>query len=771
MINIKINNIKIIIKKKTNIINITDKIGIYIPRFCYHKKLSISANCRMCLVEITGIKKLIPACSTIIQNNMNIITNNKKIKNCQKNVMEFLLLNHPLDCPICDKAGECELQDLTITFRKNQTRFDNYKKKFINYNINNLISTYINRCILCSRCIRFCKEIDNDDNIEIINRGYNSRIFMYLKSKNKTNLLGNIIDICPVGALISKISEFKYKSWQLIKNKYISIHDCLGSNITLHIFNNKIIRIIPRKKILINEYWISDKDRFSYEGIYHQDRIYNSLVKKNHDWEYIKKNNLINLISNKFKYVYKEFGGHKISTIASPSLTIEEFYIIQKLFRMLNSNNIDHRINQTDFLKQRFLPKYTGLNIKINNIDKQDLIFLIGIDLNNEQPILLTKIKKLSINKKKIYFLNPTNFKINFECKKFIHNINYFAEILSIIIKMIIIFKNNEYANKFFKIFYKFKIRTYYNKLIHSFIHLKHKLILLGNIIYTDINYHNILSLTILLSKLSNSNLGVITSGSNSSGACLAGFIPHKIFLNRFSKLKYNNILKNNNKIILLFEIEPEFDICQGYESLNILSKIEFVIFITYFTSKNIFKISNLIVPTISPYEKSGTFINISGDIQYFNSILKPNKKITKIWKIIKYISNNIQLTGFDYKNETNILNEFFLNLKNIQKIKWDLIKINKECRHTCNKILIKYLKQNSDSIIRRSKIKNNKIIFYDKLFMNLLTYKKLQINYKFIMIKKIKYIIITNLNISNNFIFIKSNNKINYYNLNNLIK
>jgi NADH-quinone oxidoreductase subunit G len=284
LVNIEIDGIKFKAKKGSKIIEIADEAGIYIPRFCYHKKLSIAANCRMCLVEVEKAPKLFPACATPVLEGMKISTNSEKVIDAQRSVMEFLLINHPLDCPICDQGGECELQDLTVGYGCTNSRFVEKKRAFEDYNIGPLVATDITRCILCSRCVRFCEEIAGTEEIGIINRGNNSRIFTFLKKHLVSELSGNVIDLCPVGALTSKPARFKYRPWELIQNFNISPHDCIGSNIYIHTFKDKIVRIVPKRNESINESWISDRDRFSYEGIYSEDRLEYPMIKKNNTW-------------------------------------------------------------------------------------------------------------------------------------------------------------------------------------------------------------------------------------------------------------------------------------------------------------------------------------------------------------------------------------------------------------------------------------------------------------------------------------------------------
>ncbi len=410
IIKINIDGIKFNAKKGSKIIEVTDEIGIYIPRFCYHKKLSIAANCRMCLVEVEKIPKLLPACATPVVDGMTIYTNTAKVITAQKAVMEFLLINHPLDCPICDQGGECELQDLAVGYGCSTSRFIEGKRSLEDYDLGPLIATDITRCILCSRCVRFCTEIAGTNELGIINRGSNSRVFTFLRRYLTTELSGNVIDLCPVGALTSKPSRFKFRAWELIQNSFVSHHDCVGSNLYVHIFKDKVIRVVPKRNDFINECWLSDRDRFSYEGLYSKDRLNQPLIKKDDKWINVSWKDAYLHIVNKLTDIKKINGANEIGCIASTNSTVEEFYILQKFIRNLGSNNLDHRTKQLDFNKQNQFPTFPGLNININDIDKMDTVFLIGSDIVKEQPILGLKLRKIVNKGGKVLVLNPIDF-------------------------------------------------------------------------------------------------------------------------------------------------------------------------------------------------------------------------------------------------------------------------------------------------------------------------------------------------------------------------
>ena len=445
IIKIEIDGIEFNAKKGSKIIEIADEVGIYIPRFCYHKNLSIAANCRMCLVEIEKAPKLFPACATPITDGMKVRTNTEKVIEAQKAVMEFLLINHPLDCPICDQGGECELQDLTVGYGCSSSRFIEKKRAFKDYDLGPLVSTDVTRCILCSRCVRFCEEIAGTEELGIIGRGSNSRIFTFLKNYLKSEVSGNIIDLCPVGALTAKPSKFKFRPWELVQNTSISFHDCVGSNLYAHIFKDKVIRIVPKRNESLNETWISDRDRFSYEGLYSEDRLTNPMIKKDNKWTNVSWKEALDFIYLNLKQIKEKFGSNQISTLASHNSTIEEFYILQKFIRKLGSNNLDHRLNQIDFTNQEKFPIMPGMDTDIENIDKMNLVFIIGSNITKEQPIIGIKLRKIIKNGGKVFILNPIDFNLSMNVtEKYIVNPKNFLNTLSGILKSSMVHKENK---------------------------------------------------------------------------------------------------------------------------------------------------------------------------------------------------------------------------------------------------------------------------------------------------------------------------------------
>src|SRR3990167_4362377 len=358
MFEIEINGKKVPAVEGQNIIEAADAAGIYIPRFCYNKKLTIAANCRMCLVEVSNSKKPVPACATPIMPDLKVMTESEMALKAQRDVMEYLLINHPLDCPICDQGGMCELQDLSMGYGSPDSEYKEPKRAVYSENIGPLVETEMTRCIHCTRCVRFGDEIAGLRELGVVNRGENSEITTYVKHFLKSELSGNIIDLCPVGALTAKPIRYEYRGWEMREHPSIAGHDCVGSNIYVHSFfqeysdHRKIMQVVPRQNEAINETWISDRDRFAFLGLRSIERVTEPHMKKEGQWQVVSWKEALTHVAEKIEKIIEEKGASEIAALASYNSTLEEFYLLQKFMRSLGSPNIDHRIRQHDFSDQ-----------------------------------------------------------------------------------------------------------------------------------------------------------------------------------------------------------------------------------------------------------------------------------------------------------------------------------------------------------------------------------------------------------------------------------
>jgi NADH-quinone oxidoreductase subunit G len=403
MINIEIDGIPLTVDPSKMIIQVADEAGIDIPRFCYHKKLSIAANCRMCLVEVEKSNKALPACATPVSEGMKIFTASATAKAAQRGVMEFLLINHPLDCPICDQGGECELQDLSMGYGAGVGRFSESKRVVKDKNIGALVKTDMTRCIHCTRCVRFGQEIAGIKELGATGRGEHMEIGTYIEQSLGSELSGNIIDLCPVGALTSKPFRYKARAWELSAHASIAPHDAIGSNIEIHTRRDEVMRVVPRDNESLNETWLSDRDRFSYLGLTHEERATTPMVKQNGQWQKVDWQTALNTAVTGIKGIIEQSGAGQVAGLASPTASLEEAYLLQKLLSELGVNNLDHRVRQQDFSDDAV--NY-DLDVALSDIEASDTVLIVGSAIRREQPILAHRIRQAALSGTRVNELN-----------------------------------------------------------------------------------------------------------------------------------------------------------------------------------------------------------------------------------------------------------------------------------------------------------------------------------------------------------------------------
>ncbi|MFW6348947.1 MAG: NADH-quinone oxidoreductase subunit NuoG, partial [Thiohalospira sp.] len=398
MVNIEINGTPIEARDGQMLIEAADEAGINIPRFCYHKKLSVAANCRMCLVEVEKAAKPLPACATPVTDGMKVHTDSTKALSAQKGVMEFLLINHPLDCPICDQGGECDLQEMAMGYGKGVSRFTEGKRVVEDQDIGPLIATDMTRCIHCTRCVRFGQEIAGIRELGATGRGEHMEIGTYIEKSVDSELSGNVIDLCPVGALTSKPFRFNARPWELADHPTIAPHDGVGANITVETLRHEVMRVLPRENEAVNETWIADRERFSYTGLDHEDRVTRPLVRNaDGELEAVDWNTALEAVASKLGGTLTEHGGEALTTLVSPSATLEEAFLAQKLTRGLGSGSVDHRLRQQDFSDEAQAPLYPGLGRPITEIERLDAALLVGAHPRKEQPLLGHRLRKAAL--------------------------------------------------------------------------------------------------------------------------------------------------------------------------------------------------------------------------------------------------------------------------------------------------------------------------------------------------------------------------------------
>ena len=413
-ITIEVDGLEIPARKGAMLIEATDDAGIYIPRFCYHKHLSVAANCRMCLVEVERAPKPLPACATPVMEGMKVFTKSDTAVDAQRSTMEFLLINHPLDCPICDQGGECELQDLAMGYGGDVSRYNEGKRVVRDKNIGPLVQTDMTRCIHCTRCVRFGEEVAGLRELGATGRGEDMEIGTYVEKAMSSELSGNVIDLCPVGALTSKPYRYSARAWELQQRDGIAPHDCLGSNLHFHVKGPVVKRIVPKDAQAINETWLSDRDRFSYEALGSEDRLLNPRIKTDGQWQDCDWDVALDVVAERIGALSVDGRGEEIGALVSPSSTVEEMYLLQRMLRELGSSNIDHRPRQLDFSYDSAAPLIPSLNTSLESLETADVIVLVGGNPRHDQPLLNHRIRKAALAGCRVYMLNSVAYDCNY---------------------------------------------------------------------------------------------------------------------------------------------------------------------------------------------------------------------------------------------------------------------------------------------------------------------------------------------------------------------
>ena len=660
--------------KGAMLINVTDKENIRVPRFCYHEKLTVAANCRMCLVEVEKAPKPMPACATPVMEGMVVHTKSAAAKAAQKSVMEFLLINHPLDCPICDQGGECELQDVAMAYGQDVSQSSEGKRVVFDKSIGPLIATELTRCIHCTRCVRFGEEIAGVREMGMTSRGDRACIATFMNSAVTSELSGNVIDLCPVGALTAKPSRYSARAWEMIQHASVAPHDCVGSNVFVHTSRNDVVRVVPRDNEALNEVWISDRDRFSYEGINSEDRLTVPMVKHNGEWKQTDWDTAMGLASDKIKAMLEdeEQGADKIAALVSPNSTLEELYLAQKLMRSMGSGNIDHRLRQSDFSDQDSVPVMPWLGQNIEDLENLNAALLIGSNVRKEQPMISHRLRKAAVNNAaQISFVNPRAYEFNFPVASNIsvaqqHLVNELAMIAAASYKA----SKHAMAPHLKKMLTGLKPTVEHKAIVSQLKSADKATVLLGNLASMHPNYSALRALAEAITIETGSVLGYLSDGANSAGAWLAGAVPHRAaagitelaktedgevetVVQGYSAADINN---QSPSAVILLNVEPELDSVHAMKGT--LQQADMVVAITAFDSPALRETADVLLPAATFAETSGTFVNVEGFWQSFKGACPPQGEARPAWKILRVMANLLEQKDFDYMSSEDVRNE-----------------------------------------------------------------------------------------------------------------
>jgi len=649
------------------IIEVADSIAIPIPRFCYHRKLSVAANCRMCLVHVENVPKTLPACATPVTDGMKIWTKSKETVAAQRSVMEFLLINHPLDCPVCDQGGECELQDVSMQYGSGDSRYAESKRVFLDHSLGSLIATEMTRCIQCTRCVRFGAEVSGERELGATSRGEYMEIGTFIKHHMNSEVSGNIIDLCPVGALTSKPFRFKARAWELSQFAGIAPHDCIGSNVYMHTMQQKVMRVVPKENDNLNEVWLSDRDRFSYEGLDHEDRLHKPLLRKQEKWATATWTEALKYTAAGLQLILDTYTPDKIGFLTSPSHTCEEYYLLQKLARAFGCNNIDHRLRQLDFAQQELAPLYPNLGIKFADLSKQDAVLLIGSNLAKEQPLASIRLRAMAKRGGKICVINAVDYELNFEvAAKAILAAGVMLKSVAAVAKELIAVTSFKAPPAVIKELETIVIEPEEKSIAAMLLTGNSKHVILGQLAMMHPNATQLVALGNLIAEVLGGSCGYFSEGANAAGAWLTGCVPHRAVGGKAITNPGKNALQMLQEPLncyILYGIEPEFDSVLGFKALEALRQADFVVVFSAYQSDALLEIADVILPISQFAELAGQIINIDGTVQKFAAAVAGFGDSRAGWKVLRVLGNLAGLSGFDYNTVQEVAEELYANV------------------------------------------------------------------------------------------------------------
>lgn len=649
MLEIEIDGKTVEVPDGSTVMDAANKAGAYVPHFCYHKKLSIAANCRMCLVDVEKAPKALPACATPVTNGMKVATHSEKAVKAQKSVMEFLLINHPLDCPICDQGGECQLQDLAVGYGGAASRYKEEKRVVFNKNLGSLISTDMTRCIHCTRCVRFGQEVAGVMELGMANRGEHSEIMAFVGQTVDSELSGNMIDLCPVGALTSKPFRFAARTWELVRRRSVSPHDSLGSNLVVQVKHDEVKRVLPLENEDVNECWLSDKDRFSYEGLYADDRLTTPMLKHGGEWHSVDWQTALDYVAKSLRGVIADHGADKVGALVSPHATVEEMFLVQKLVRALGSDNVDFRLRQSDFSLDGKLAGAPWLGTSVAELSDLDGGLVIGSFLRKDHPLIAQRLRQASKKGGKLARIHASADDLNMTlAADAIVAPSEFVRVLAEVVKAaangadvgddarnaVAVAADSDVAKA----------------VVAALTYGEKRAVLLGNYAVQHPDYAAIYALAQELARLTGASFGVIGEAANSVGGYLAKAVP-------VSGKNAVAMLAEPLKAYIVVGNDPFLDTADGAQARAALAQAATVIHLGSFAG-DAPEYADAMLP-IAPFtETSGTFVNAEGRAQSFNAVAKPVGETRPGWKVLRVLGNVLGLEGFDYESSEDVRSE-----------------------------------------------------------------------------------------------------------------
>ena len=643
MVEIELDGQTVEVPQGSMVMHAANKLGTYVPHFCYHKKLSIAANCRMCLVEVEKAPKPLPACATPATQGMKVFTHSAKAVEAQRSVMEFLLINHPLDCPICDQGGECQLQDLAVGYGKSNSRYDEEKRVVFHKNVGPLISMQeMSRCIHCTRCVRFGQEVAGVMELGMINRGEHSEISTFVGQTVDSELSGNMIDLCPVGALTSKPFRYEARTWELGRKRSVSPHDSLGANTTVQTKANKVMRVVALENEAINECWISDRDRFSYEGLNSKDRVTTPMVKQGGQWLETDWQSALDYVAHSLKTIASESGPQSIGALAHPISSTEELHLLQKMVRGLGSDQVETRLRQTDIHGAASSP---WLGMSVAQLSELDRALVIGSFLRKDQPVLAARLRTASKRGLQVSRIDAGGDDWLITAATGIAAtpsgwLNALSAVAQAVAKAKSVSTPAGTANS--------TISAAAQKVADSLLSGSHAAILIGSAAMAHPQASDLHVLAQFIAQHTGATLGFLPEGGNAVGASLV----------KANGAGVQSVLSGNRRAVILMNLEPDADLPNPMDARAALAKANTVIALSAYQSADLLEVADVILP-ITPFtETVSTFVNLEGRAQTVQPSVKPLGDCRPAWKVLRVLGGLLNLDGFLYNAPEEVLGE-----------------------------------------------------------------------------------------------------------------
>jgi NADH-quinone oxidoreductase subunit G len=649
MVEIELDGKKVDVTEGSMIMHAADKAGTYIPHFCYHKKLSIAANCRMCLVDVEKAPKPMPACATPVTQGMIVRTKSEKAIKAQQSVMEFLLINHPLDCPICDQGGECQLQDLAVGYGGSSSRYEEEKRVVFHKDVGPLISMEeMSRCIHCTRCVRFGQEVAGVMELGMTQRGEHSEIETFVGDSVDSELSGNMIDICPVGALTSKPFRYSARTWELSRRKSVSPHDSTGANLIVQVKNNRVMRVVPLENEDVNECWIADRDRFSYEALNGPERLTQPMLKQGGQWQQVDWQTALEYVANGLRQIKADHGAQSIGTLVSPHSTLEELHLAAVLTRELGSDNIDYRLRNAEFTA---FEGVRWLGTSIASLTQVQRALVVGSNLRKEHPLFAQRIRQavrkgaaLSVITSASLMADRDAWAIDVAQSSII-DADQWVEALAAVAAAI-----GETNGATAPLAPTNAPDDAAKAIAASLLSGERKAVLLGNAAAHHAQASSLLALANWIGAQTGATVGYLTEAANTVGAQLVGAFPKNGGLDAGRMLAAGSGLK----AVMLLNTEPVFDSAAGAAAADVIGNAQMVVTLSPFKANLAF--SDVLLP-IAPFsETPGTFVNAEGRLQGFHAVVKPQGETRPAWKVLRVLANLLGLPGFAFESTADVL-------------------------------------------------------------------------------------------------------------------